>query len=81
MLYEDDYDEILKIKLHKDAHGAKEMQPESSQQLLNCDDVKVCFDRDRKIGDGICCMKMLKQNMSKTTGRIIINPGRISRNS
>ena len=43
MLYEDDYDENLKIKFHKDEHGAKEMQPESSQQLLNCDDVRFFF--------------------------------------
>ena len=34
-----------------------------SQQLFNCDDVKGVFDEDSKIGDGICGMKMLKQNM------------------
>ena len=32
-------------------------------QLFNCDDMKEFFDEDRKIGDGICGMKMLKQKM------------------
>ena len=49
--------------MHKDAHGAKEMQLELSQQLFNCDDMKVDFDEDSKIGDGICGMKMFKQKM------------------
>ena len=60
MLAEHDYGAILKKKLHKDAHGAKGMQLKLSQQLFNCDDVKGDFDEDRKIGDGICGMKMLR---------------------
>ena len=63
MLAEDDYSAIPKKKRHKYAHGAKEMQLKLSQQLFNCDDVKGDFDEDRKIGDGICGMKMLKQKM------------------
>ena len=50
-------------KIHKDAHGAKEMQLELSQQIFICDDVKGDFDKYRKIGDGIYGMKMLKQKM------------------
>ena len=38
------------------------MQLELSQQLFNCDYMKGGFDKDRKIGDGICGMEMLKQN-------------------
>ena len=60
MLAEDDYGAILTKKLHKDTHGAKEIQLGLSQQLFNCDDVKVDFDKDNKVGDGICGMKMLK---------------------
>ena len=56
--------------MHKDAHGAKEMQLKLSQQLFNCDYVKGDFDEDRKVGDGICGMMMLKQNMGEKTGRI-----------
>ena len=37
------------------------MQLELSRQLFYCDDVKVFFDKDRNIGDGIFGMKMLKQ--------------------
>ena len=48
--------------MHKDAHGAKEMQLELSRKLFNCYDVKGDFDKDRNIGDGICGMKRLKQN-------------------
>ena len=40
MLAEDDNGAISKKKLHKDAHGAKELQLELSQQLFYCDDVK-----------------------------------------
>ena len=32
------------------------------------------FDEDRNIGDGICDMNMLKQNMRGRNGGIIINP-------
>ena len=39
------------------------MQLELSQQLCNCDDVKGRVDKDRKIGDGIFGMNILKQNM------------------
>ena len=63
MLDQDEYSVILKKKLHKNVHGAKEMQIELSQQLFNCDDVKGGFEEDRKIGDGVCGMKMLKQKM------------------
>ena len=45
---------------HKDAHGAKEVQLALSQQLFNCDGVKFFYEY-RKIGDGICVMKTLKQ--------------------
>ena len=34
-----------------------------SHQLFNYDDVKGDFGEYKKIGDGICGMKMLKQNM------------------
>ena len=50
----------FQIKMHKDAHGAKEIQIELSRQLFYCDDLKGWFDKDRKIGDGICGIKMLK---------------------
>ena len=56
------YGKNEKKKLHKNAHDAMEMQLKLSQQLFNCDDMKGYFDSDRKIGDGICGMKMLKQN-------------------
>ena len=49
--------------MHKDTHGAMGMQLELSHQLFNCDDVKVDFEEDSKIGDGICGMKMLKGNL------------------
>ena len=39
------------------------MQLDLSQQFLNCDDVKGDFDKDKEIGDNICGMTMLKQNM------------------
>ena len=42
MLDEDDYSTIS-IFFHKDAHGAKEMQLELSQQMFNFDDVRVNF--------------------------------------
>ena len=51
--------------MHKYAHGAKEMQLELSQQLCYFDDVKGFFDKDRNVGDGICGMKILKQNMKE----------------
>ena len=51
------------LRMTTDAHGAKEMQIELSQQLFNCDDVKGSFDKDSKFCDGIFDMKMLKQNM------------------
>ena len=63
MLDEDDYGAISKKKLHKDAHGTKRTQLKLSKQMFNCDDVKGVFDKDRKIDDGICGMKMLKQKM------------------
>ena len=63
MLAEDDYGAILKKKLHKYAHGAKEMKLELSQHMFNCDDVRVDFDKDSKIGNGIYCMNMLNQKM------------------
>ena len=80
MLDEDDQGAISKKKLHKDSYGAKEIQLELLQQLFNCDDVKVDFDEDSKIGDGIYGMNMWKQNMREKTGMISRNPGRISRN-
>ena len=52
----------FKEKLHKYAYGAKEMQLELSQQLFYFDDMKGVFDKDRNIVDGICGIKMLKQN-------------------
>ena len=55
--------------MHKDAHGAKEMQLELSQQLFSCDDMKVFFDKYRIIGDGICGIKMSKQNMRERNWR------------
>ena len=51
--------------MRKDAHDAKEMQLKLSQQLFNCDDTKGSFDEDRKIGDGVCGKKMLKQKTRK----------------
>ena len=39
------------------------MQLELSQKLLNFDDVKGGFEKDRKIGGVICSMKMLKKKM------------------
>ena len=48
--------------MHKYAHGAKEMQLELSQELFYFDDMKGFLDKDRIIGDGICGIKMLKQN-------------------
>ena len=65
-LAEDDYVAISKKKMHKDEHGAKEMQLKLSHQLFNCDDAKGYFDEDRKIGYGICGMKMLKQKTRET---------------
>ena len=41
----DEFVEIMKKNLHKDAHGAKEMQLELSWQLLYCDDVKGGFEK------------------------------------
>ena len=49
--------------MHKYAHGAKEMQLELSRQLFYCDDVKGDFYKDRNIGDGICGIKMTKENI------------------
>ena len=40
MLAEDDNGAISRKQLHKDAHGAKEMQLELSRQMFYCDDVK-----------------------------------------
>ena len=80
MLAEDDYGEISKGGMHKYSHGTKELQIKLSQQLFNFDDVKEGFDKDRKIGDGICGMKMLKKNMRGKNGRIIRNPWRSSGN-
>ena len=62
MLAKDDCGAVLKKISYKDAHRTKYIQLELSQQLFNCDDMKGYFDSDRKIGDGICGMKMLKQN-------------------
>ena len=45
------------------------MQLNLSQKLFNCDDVKEDFDGDRKVGDGICGMKMLKQNTREKSGK------------
>ena len=61
--------------MHKDAHGAKEMHLELSQQLFNCDGVKEGFEKDKEIGVGICGMEMLKQNMRDKTGMVSRNPG------
>ena len=58
MLDEDDYGAILRKILYKDAHSAKEMQIELSQQLFNCDDMKVDFDKDSKFGDEIYGMEI-----------------------
>ena len=69
MLAEDDYVENQKEDIRKDAHGTKEIQIELSQQLFNFDDVKGGFDKDSKIGDGICDMKMLKKNMREKNWR------------
>ena len=44
MLSEDDYGTNPEKKMHKDAHGAKEMQLELSHQLFSCYDVKGGFD-------------------------------------
>ena len=60
MLAEDDYSENPKKILHKDVHGAKERNTKLLQQLFSCDDVKGDFDKDRKIGDSICGMQILK---------------------
>ena len=38
------------------------MQLKLSQKMSNCDYVKMDFDEDIKISDGICGMNMLKQN-------------------
>ena len=65
MLAEDDNGAISRKKLHKDAHGAKEMQLELSRQLLYCDDVKGGFEKYRNIGDSIYGITMLKQNMKE----------------
>ena len=56
------------------------MKLELSQKLFNCDDMKGDFDKDKKIGDGICGMKMLKQNTRKKTLKISRNPRMSSRN-
>ena len=79
VLAKDDYGEISKGKLHKDAYGAKDMKLNLSQQLFNLDDVIVDFYKESKIGDGICGMKMLKQILEGKTGYISRTPGRISR--
>ena len=60
VLAEDDYSAISKKKMHKDAHGAKEMQLELSQQLFNFNGVKRGFAEERKISNDICDMMMLK---------------------
>ena len=49
--------------MHKDAHGAKEMQLKLSRQLFYFDDVKGDFVKNRNTGDGICGIKMLKEKM------------------
>ena len=61
-LAEDDYVAISKKKMHKDEHGAKEMQLKLSHQLFYFYDMKGGFDKDRNIGDEICGIKVLKQN-------------------
>ena len=76
----DEFVEIMKKNLHKDAHGAKEMQLELSWQLLYCDDVKGGFEKYRNIGDGICGIKMLKQNMKERNWKYQQKPQRMSRN-
>ena len=38
------------------------MQLDLSQQFFICNNLKGGFEEDRKIGDGICGMKMLKPN-------------------
>ena len=67
MLAEDDNGAISRKKLHKDAHGAKEMQLELSRQLFYCDDVKGGFEKYKNIGDGICGINMLKQKTKERT--------------
>ena len=54
-------------KMHKYAHGAKEMQLELSRKLFYCDHVKGGVEKYRNIGDGICGINMLKQNMKERT--------------
>ena len=44
-----------------------------TQQFFNCDDVKGGFNYDRKIGDGISGMNILKQNTREKIGRISRN--------
>ena len=66
MLDEYDYNTISDKILHKDAHGAKEMQLELSHQLFNCDYVRGDSDKDSNTGDVTFGVKMLKQ---KTRGK------------
>ena len=66
--------------MHKYAHGAKEMQLELSQQLFYCDDVRGGFDKDRNIGDGICGIKILKQQTRERNWKEQQKPVRMSRN-
>ena len=70
----------MKKILHKDAHGAKKVKLGLSHQLFNCDDLKVDFEKDSKIGDEIFGMKVLKPNMRENTVKISRNPRRSSRN-
>ena len=55
----------IRRKFHKDENGAKVMKLKLLQQLFNCDDVNGDFDEDRKIGDVICGMNILKKKNEK----------------
>ena len=66
---EDENSEISKKKVQKDVYDANEMQFQLSRQLFYCNDLKVGFDKDRNIGDGICDMKKFKQNTREKNWR------------
>ena len=56
------------------------MYLELSQQLFICDDMQVFIDEYRKIGNGICGIKMLKLNTKEKNVSISRNPRRSIKN-
>ena len=63
----DDHSGAISGKNCTKMHIAQRKCSSSYHGFSYCDDVKGVLDKDRNIGDGICGIKTLKQNMK---GRI-----------